>query len=111
MSSTTNHSNSNSTNPAKRSLPEDSPTSNSSNAAKLQKEAPPAQQQLLKLSKSIFLVEPLENNLKLISDFIYKHLNKPHLEIEAKFGIIIDKETRQRIRFPTMSEVGNIIIC
>jgi len=44
---------------------------------------------------------------KIIGDFIFKYGDRPNVEIEAKFGFVIDKQSNQRIRLP--SKVQNNI--
>ncbi|KAK9767243.1 mRNA-capping enzyme subunit beta [Basidiobolus ranarum] len=59
---------------------------------------------LARLERSIFCVEPLDDILKVVSDFLYKHLDRPHVEIEAKLGVLIDTRTNQRIKLPVATE-------
>jgi hypothetical protein len=49
--------------------------------------------------------EPQEELLKGISDFLYLNVgDRPYVEVEAKFGILIDKSTQKRISLPVQSE-------
>ncbi|ORY05980.1 mRNA triphosphatase CET1 [Basidiobolus meristosporus CBS 931.73] len=59
---------------------------------------------LARLERSIFCMEPLDDILKVVSDFLYKHLDRPYVEIEAKLGVLIDKRTNQRIKLPVATE-------
>lgn len=59
------------------------------------------------LSNCISSIAPIEDIVKQISDFLYRQINQINesfLEIEAKFGVLIDKSTNQRISLPISSE-------
>ena len=47
---------------------------------------------------------PLDRSVKAVADFLYTHLDTPDLEIEAKFGIIIDSETGVRLHLPLATD-------
>ena len=55
----------------------------------------------------IFEKVPIDRLTRTIADFIYPHLSSSSvdIEIEAKFGILIDKHSNQRINFPILNEV------
>ncbi|KAI8072370.1 CYTH-like domain-containing protein [Gongronella butleri] len=53
---------------------------------------------------SIFNLRPMDDITKRISDFIAKYTGRDNVEIEAKFGIFIDKQSSQRIYFECETE-------
>lgn len=55
---------------------------------------------------SIFNVRPMDDITKIIYDFIWKHCQEEHVEIEAKLGVFIDKRTSQRINWNSKTETG-----
>ncbi|KAJ1678978.1 mRNA-capping enzyme subunit beta, partial [Spiromyces aspiralis] len=55
------------------------------------------------LEPSIFGLKPSYDMVRLIADFIAKYMTSPNLEIEAKLGRLVDKDTKQRILDPTLS--------
>jgi hypothetical protein len=55
-------------------------------------------------SSLIFGNRPLDRTVKLVADFLYRHLNDPDLEVEAKFGLIVDKSSRTRLSLPVQNE-------
>ena len=61
------------------------------------------------MEPSITNIQPSEELIRLISDFIFLNLNEEgveNLEIEAKLGRIIDVSTNDRIRLPVQTETG-----
>ncbi|KAI8053339.1 CYTH-like domain-containing protein [Syncephalis plumigaleata] len=42
--------------------------------------------------------------LHVVSDFITRYITRSHLEIELKFGRLVDKQTGQRIHLPVITE-------
>jgi hypothetical protein len=44
--------------------------------------------------------------LRTISDFLFEYIDTPNVEIEAKLGVLIDKNTRQRVSLPIETETG-----
>ncbi|KAJ1922168.1 mRNA-capping enzyme subunit beta [Mycoemilia scoparia] len=59
---------------------------------------------MTKPEPSIFGITPNQDLLRVLSDFIIKHMSSPGLEIEAKLGTLIDKNTKKRITLPVMCE-------
>ncbi|KND00986.1 uncharacterized protein SPPG_04083 [Spizellomyces punctatus DAOM BR117] len=61
-----------------------------------------------RLEPSIFGKKPEEDIVLTVSNFIWRNISGgksgAHLEIEGKLGLIIDKETGDRIRLPVSSE-------
>ncbi|KAF7723191.1 mRNA-capping enzyme subunit beta [Apophysomyces ossiformis] len=53
---------------------------------------------------SIFNVKPIDDITKYISDFLWDHCDAENVEIEAKFGVFIDKKTDQRINLMAFTE-------
>ncbi|ORX48837.1 mRNA triphosphatase CET1 [Hesseltinella vesiculosa] len=53
---------------------------------------------------SIFNVRPMDDITRLISDLISKYCDQDNVEIEAKLGVFVDKQTKQRISFECQSE-------
>lgn len=64
----------------------------------------------ISIEPSIFRLKPVDDLLRVVADFIHKHIseNPSHatsqIEIEAKLGVLIDKETNARIRLPVGNE-------
>ncbi|KAI9597462.1 CYTH-like domain-containing protein [Syncephalis fuscata] len=56
------------------------------------------------LEPTLFGTRPFDDTLHAVSEFLARYITRPHLEIEAKFGLLLDKQTGQRIRLPVMSE-------
>ncbi|RKP10559.1 CYTH-like domain-containing protein [Thamnocephalis sphaerospora] len=46
----------------------------------------------------------VDDALRIVTDLILRYINQSNLEIEAKFGLLLDKQTGQRIRLPVVSE-------
>lgn len=46
----------------------------------------------------------LDELTKQTQAFLYDYIKWPHVEIEARFGTIIDKNTQQRLNMPVTSE-------
>jgi hypothetical protein len=67
------------------------------------------------LSISILNVEPLDEFIKEIADFIWTKIYEANVsgntqvEVEAKLGIIRDRRTGERIALPTMSEISQFV--
>ncbi|TPX72316.1 hypothetical protein SpCBS45565_g00621 [Spizellomyces sp. 'palustris'] len=63
---------------------------------------------VFRVEPSIFGKKPEEDILLTVSDFIWRNISGgksgAHLEIEGKLGLIIDKQTGDRIRLPVSSE-------
>jgi polynucleotide 5'-triphosphatase len=59
-------------------------------------------------------VEPLDDFIKDISDFIHYILTKDprisggKVEVEAKIGVLRDKTSGQRLQLPVMVETSNV---
>ncbi|KAG9287359.1 hypothetical protein G9A89_023731 [Geosiphon pyriformis] len=53
---------------------------------------------------SIFNVQPTNDFIRVVSDFLYEHVDKEDVEIEAKLGILVQKNTKQRIQLPISCE-------
>ncbi|ORY96798.1 CYTH-like domain-containing protein [Syncephalastrum racemosum] len=53
---------------------------------------------------SIFNMKAIDDVVRHVGDFIYQHCDKANVEIEAKFGIFIDKYTQQRFSLPACTE-------
>jgi hypothetical protein len=58
------------------------------------------------LEPSLFGFRQVDDTLSVLIKALVPHLNKENLEIEVKFGLLLDKETKQRVRFPVLSETG-----
>ncbi|CAI2185863.1 14981_t:CDS:2, partial [Funneliformis geosporum] len=56
------------------------------------------------LEYSIFGIQPVNDLVKVVSDFLYYHVGREHIEIEAKLGVLVDKQTRERIKLPVKCE-------
>ncbi|KAI0357345.1 mRNA capping enzyme [Trametes cingulata] len=62
------------------------------------------------LSLSILGVEPLDEFIREVADFIHHHINtrpqglQGNVEVEAKIGILRDRETGQRLQLPVLVE-------
>eukprot|EP00158_Paraphelidium_tribonemae_P006651 Partr_v1_DN27918_c0_g1_i2_m11380 putative mRNA CAPPING len=52
----------------------------------------------------IFGKAPTDRLLETVADFLYPHIAAADVEIEAKFGTLIDKHTGARINFPVGNE-------
>ncbi|KAI9207147.1 CYTH-like domain-containing protein [Polychytrium aggregatum] len=59
---------------------------------------------LSRLEPSIFNSKPSDDILKYVSEFLAKYIKRPHVEIEAKIGLMIDNRTNQRIYLPVRTE-------
>jgi hypothetical protein len=59
---------------------------------------------LLILEASIFNMSPLNEIVRVVGDFLYEHVGKPNVEIEAKLGLLVDKGTNRRIALPVLTE-------
>ncbi|KAG0257802.1 mRNA-capping enzyme subunit beta [Actinomortierella ambigua] len=46
--------------------------------------------------------------VRVVSEFLFEHCNKPNVEIEAKLGVLMDNRTGQRISLPVRNEVAII---
>ncbi|KAI8347319.1 CYTH-like domain-containing protein [Blakeslea trispora] len=53
---------------------------------------------------SIFNIKPADDITKYIADFISKYCHMEHVEIEAKLGVLVDKQTKQRIAIDALTE-------
>ncbi|ORZ19663.1 CYTH-like domain-containing protein [Absidia repens] len=53
---------------------------------------------------SIFNTRPMDDITRLIHDFIAKYCDRQYVEIEAKLGVFIDKQTRQRLTMDCQTE-------
>ncbi|KAF9169320.1 mRNA-capping enzyme subunit beta [Mortierella sp. AD011] len=58
-----------------------------------------------KLEHAFFGIEVMDDVVKAIGDFLLQYCNQPNVEIEAKLGVIIDNNTRQRLELPVRNEV------
>jgi polynucleotide 5'-triphosphatase len=56
------------------------------------------------LEPSIFGIQPTNDFVRVVSDFLYMQVGKENVEIEAKLGVLLDKKTRERIRLPVYCE-------
>ncbi|GBC00043.1 hypothetical protein RclHR1_03720004 [Rhizophagus clarus] len=56
------------------------------------------------LEPSIFGIQPTNDFVRVVSDFLYMQVGKENVEIEAKLGVLLDKTTRERIRLPVYCE-------
>jgi len=56
------------------------------------------------LEPSIFGMQPTNDFVRVVSDFLYVQVGKENVEIEAKLGVLLDKKTRERIRLPVYCE-------
>ncbi|SAM03190.1 hypothetical protein [Absidia glauca] len=63
-----------------------------------------AKRQQLYREPSIFNTRPMDDITKLVHDFIAKYCDQPHVEIEAKLGVFIDKQTQDRVRMDCQTE-------
>ncbi|CAG8454455.1 9244_t:CDS:2 [Paraglomus occultum] len=57
-----------------------------------------------RLELSILGGRPVNDLVKVVSDFLYKYINEPNIEIEAKLGVLIDKNTKNRLFLPVACE-------
>nr|CAG8450391.1 13652_t:CDS:2 [Entrophospora candida] len=65
-----------------------------------------------KLEPSIFNVQPHSDFIRYLSDFLYNQLNSEnieHLEIEAKLGLLLDKNNPEKTRINLPVECETII--
>ncbi|CAO3695322.1 unnamed protein product [Rhizopus stolonifer] len=53
---------------------------------------------------SIFNIKPVDDVIKYIADFIGKHCHLKNVEIEAKFGVFVDKHSKRRINLNAHTE-------
>lgn len=53
---------------------------------------------------SIFNRQAHDSIVKAVGEMIGRHLNNPNVEIEAKLGLLIDKDTKSRIQLPILTE-------
>ncbi|KAL1914671.1 uncharacterized protein VTP21DRAFT_8082 [Calcarisporiella thermophila] len=60
--------------------------------------------ELERLEPSIFNLQPLDETVRAVGDFLYGYVDRPNVEIEAKLGVLIDKRTNERIQLPVMVE-------
>ncbi|CAG8702096.1 6574_t:CDS:2, partial [Funneliformis mosseae] len=56
------------------------------------------------LEDSIFGIQPVNDFVRVVSDFLYYHVGREHIEIEAKLGVLVNKQTRERINLPVNCE-------
>ncbi|CAB4382587.1 unnamed protein product [Rhizophagus irregularis] len=56
------------------------------------------------LEPSIFGIQPNNDFVRVVSDFLYNHVRKGDVEIEAKLGVLLDKVNRERIKLPVFCE-------
>ncbi|KAF9925631.1 mRNA-capping enzyme subunit beta [Linnemannia zychae] len=68
---------------------------------------PPEQQQRKRSSKlvSFFGTNFPDDVVKVVADFLFEHCHHRNVEIEAKIGILMDRNTGRRIEFPVKNEV------
>ncbi|ELR23970.1 mRNA capping enzyme, beta chain, putative [Acanthamoeba castellanii str. Neff] len=64
----------------------------------------PVAEQPLRLDRSIFGFSEIEGVLRKVSDFLFIHAKTPDIEIEAKLGFLLDKDTRERLYLPISCE-------
>ncbi|KAI8146362.1 CYTH-like domain-containing protein [Fennellomyces sp. T-0311] len=57
---------------------------------------------------TIFCTRPVDDIVLYIADLLKDHCDKDHVEIEAKLGVFIDKQTHQRINMGAVTETGII---
>ncbi|KAJ1922053.1 mRNA-capping enzyme subunit beta [Tieghemiomyces parasiticus] len=55
------------------------------------------------LEPSLFNSAPIPDLVSAIGKFLFQHVNRPHVEIEAKLGQLIDNMTGQRLVLPATS--------
>ncbi|CAG8484127.1 12576_t:CDS:2 [Ambispora gerdemannii] len=58
----------------------------------------------LQFEPSIFAFKPSNDFVRFVSDFLYEHVNKDNIEIEAKLGVLLSKDTKTRIDMPVTCE-------
>ncbi|RUP50163.1 CYTH-like domain-containing protein [Jimgerdemannia flammicorona] len=56
------------------------------------------------LEPSIFNTIPTDPVARRVAEFLTEHLPRPNVEIEAKLGVLIDKQSNQRIKLAVESE-------
>ncbi|CAG8544207.1 7444_t:CDS:2, partial [Dentiscutata erythropus] len=56
------------------------------------------------LEPSIFGFQPTSDITKVVGDFLYNHIGKENVEIEAKLGILVNKNMQTRVNLPVISE-------
>ncbi|CAG8555277.1 30307_t:CDS:2 [Racocetra persica] len=56
------------------------------------------------LEPSIFGFQPTSDITKVVGDFLYNHVGRENVEIEAKLGILVDKNLQTRLNLPVISE-------
>ncbi|CAG8752952.1 11112_t:CDS:2 [Gigaspora margarita] len=52
------------------------------------------------LEPSIFGFQPTSDITRAVGDFLYNHIGKENVEIEAKLGILVDKNLHTRVNLP-----------
>ncbi|CAJ0829034.1 13657_t:CDS:2 [Entrophospora sp. SA101] len=95
----------------------ESNASNISNISSTSSTSSPSPDQRLlevqrKLEPSIFNVQPHSDFIRYLSDFLYNQLNSEnieHLEIEAKLGLLLDKNNPEKTRINLPVECETII--
>ncbi|RUS34239.1 CYTH-like domain-containing protein [Jimgerdemannia flammicorona] len=60
------------------------------------------------LEPSIFNTIPTDPVARRVAEFLTEHLPRPNVEIEAKLGVLIDKQSNQRIKLAVESETALI---
>ncbi|KAJ9068375.1 mRNA-capping enzyme subunit beta [Entomophthora muscae] len=55
---------------------------------------------------SIFNRQAHDSIVKVVAEFIGRYLDRPNVEIEAKLGLLIDKNTHSRLHLPIMTEAA-----
>ncbi|KAI8979022.1 CYTH-like domain-containing protein [Pilobolus umbonatus] len=75
-------------------------------ADELDSNEPPVKrvQQVIHREPSIFNIRPLDDITKYIMDFISEHCGRENVEIEAKIGVLIDKQTNKRLKMGVATE-------
>ncbi|KAJ3085266.1 hypothetical protein HK102_000161 [Quaeritorhiza haematococci] len=91
---------------AKRKRTDDDESSAVSTESSSSRPRPPHPPENAVLEPSVFRTKTVDDVLRQVADFLYRYIdmNNPHIEVEAKLGLLIDKHTRQRIQLPIVSE-------
>lgn len=55
---------------------------------------------------SLFNKPPVDSIVRLVADLIGRHIENPNVEIEAKLGILIDRNSDSRLKLPILSEAA-----
>lgn len=55
---------------------------------------------------SLFNKPPIDSIVRLVADLIGRHLENPNVEIEAKLGILVDRNSGSRLKLPILSEAA-----